>query len=56
MSVLLTFPFWKAVKNESWTVHMLDVGQGLAMVVERQGRPFYTIPGLHGRAAIVRSN
>ncbi|QLR42533.1 ComEC family protein [Enterobacter sp. RHBSTW-00994] len=46
MSVLLTFPFWKAVKNESWTVHMLDVGQGLAMVVERQGKAILYDTGL----------
>jgi competence protein ComEC len=37
-SVLLTFPLWRTAKSESWTLHMLDVGQGLAMVIERQGK------------------
>ncbi|WP_368743684.1 ComEC family protein [Enterobacter asburiae] len=45
-SVLLTFPLWRTEKNESWTLHMLDVGQGLAMVVERQGKAIIYDTGL----------
>lgn len=45
-SVLLTFPLWRAAKSESWTLHMLDVGQGLAMVIERQGKAILYDTGL----------
>ncbi|WP_039029483.1 ComEC family protein [Leclercia adecarboxylata] len=36
--VLATSPLWRENKTEGWAVHMLDVGQGLAMAIERQGR------------------
>lgn len=36
--IVFTFPFWRARHDNSWALHMLDVGQGLAMVIERQGR------------------
>lgn len=36
--VVVTFPLWRKVRNDSWRVHMLDIGHGLAMVVERHGR------------------
>ncbi|PIW61173.1 DNA internalization-related competence protein ComEC/Rec2 [Shewanella sp. CG12_big_fil_rev_8_21_14_0_65_47_15] len=29
---------WLPLKSSSWTVHLLDVGQGLAVVVEKDGR------------------
>ncbi|WP_368543392.1 ComEC family protein [Enterobacter soli] len=45
-SLLLTFPLWRATKDDGWTLHMLDVGQGLAMVVERQGRAMLYDSGL----------
>ncbi|CAM6835720.1 MULTISPECIES: ComEC family protein [Enterobacter] len=45
-SVLLTFPLLRTAKNESWTLHMLDVGQGLAMVIERQGKAILYDTGL----------
>lgn len=45
-SVLLTFPLWRAEKSESWTLHMLDVGQGLSMVIERQGKAILFDTGL----------
>lgn len=45
-TVLLTFPLWRTVKNDSWTLHMLDVGQGLAMVVERDDRAILYDTGL----------
>jgi competence protein ComEC len=45
-SVLLTFPLWRTAKSESWTLHMLDVGQGLAMVIERQGKAILYDTGL----------
>jgi competence protein ComEC len=37
-AVLVTFPLWRVDQDEGWSVHMLDVGQGLAMVIEKQGR------------------
>lgn len=36
--VLMTYPLWRVNRTEGWAVHMLDVGQGLAVVIERQGR------------------
>ncbi|WP_061715642.1 ComEC family protein [Enterobacter sp.] len=45
-SVLLAFPLWRTAKSESWTLHMLDVGQGLAMVIERQGKAILYDTGL----------
>lgn len=45
-SVLLTFPLWRTHKTEGWTVHMLDIGQGLAIVVERQGKAILYDTGL----------
>lgn len=44
--VLLTFPLWRSTKEEGWSLHMLDVGQGLAMVIERQGRAILYDTGL----------
>lgn len=35
---LLTLPFWRNERQGEWAVHMLDVGQGLAMVIERNGK------------------
>ncbi|MEN0584756.1 MULTISPECIES: ComEC family protein [unclassified Kosakonia] len=35
---LLTLPFWRTERQGVWAVHMLDVGQGLAMVIERNGK------------------
>lgn len=31
-------PFWRPQRAEEWSVHMLDVGQGLAIVIARNGR------------------
>lgn len=45
-SLVLAFPFWRTAKSESWTLHMLDVGQGLAMVIERQGKAILYDTGL----------
>ena len=45
-SALLTFPLWRTEKSDSWTLHMLDVGQGLAMVIERQGKAILYDTGL----------
>lgn len=44
--VALTFPVWRAAKADAWSVHMLDVGQGLAMVIERRGRAILYDTGL----------
>ncbi len=35
---LLAYPVWRSARPDNWSVHMLDVGQGLAMVIERRGR------------------
>lgn len=32
------FPFFRPAEQGRWTVHMLDVGHGLAMVIERNGK------------------
>lgn len=45
-SIMLAFPLWRTVKADGWTLHMLDVGQGLAMVIERQGRAVLYDTGL----------
>jgi competence protein ComEC len=47
---LLTRPFSRQPPADEWRVTMLDVGQGLAMVIERHGKAFL-IPGRHGRRA-----
>lgn len=46
LSIMLTFPLWRTVKTDGWTLHMLDVGQGLAMVIERQGKAVLYDTGL----------
>ncbi|WBV32835.1 ComEC family protein [Enterobacter hormaechei subsp. steigerwaltii] len=45
-SVVLAFPLWHRVKTDSWSLHMLDVGQGLAMVIERHGKAILYDTGL----------
>jgi len=35
---MLLLPLWRADRPGEWSVHMLDVGQGLAMVIERNGK------------------
>ncbi|MGP3592814.1 ComEC family protein [Vagococcus sp. WN89Y] len=35
---LLIFPLWRSEKTQAWYVHMLDVGHGLAMAIERNGK------------------
>ncbi|WP_079231213.1 ComEC family protein [Enterobacter ludwigii] len=45
-SVLLAFPLWRTVRSEGWTLHMLDVGQGLAVVIERHGKALLYDTGL----------
>ena len=45
-SLLLAFPLWRTAKSDAWTLHMLDVGQGLAMVIERQGKAILYDTGL----------
>lgn len=44
--VLALYPFWRGNKIDGWTLHMLDVGQGLAMVIERNGRAILYDTGL----------
>ncbi|WP_354691130.1 ComEC family protein [Phytobacter sp. RSE-02] len=44
--LLLLFPFWQTHRDGDWAVHMLDVGQGLAMVIERNGKAILYDTGL----------
>jgi hypothetical protein len=39
-------PFWQTHRDGDWAVHMLDVGQGLAMVIERNGKAILYDTGL----------
>lgn len=36
-TIVASWPFWRTTPQDEWRVTMLDVGQGLAMVIERQG-------------------
>lgn len=44
--VLLSRPFWRSASVDEWRATMLDVGQGLAVVIERQGAAFLYDTGL----------
>jgi len=35
---LMAFPLWRTERSQNWFVHMLDVGHGLAVVIERNGK------------------
>lgn len=43
---LLSWPFWSPVRTDAWQVHMLDVGQGLAIVIARNGKALLYDTGL----------
>lgn len=43
---LLSVPLWITPRNDVWQVHMLDVGQGLAMVITRNGKAILYDTGL----------
>lgn len=44
--LLMAQPLWKSTPKDRWSVYMLDVGQGLAMVVARQGKAILYDTGL----------
>lgn len=44
--LLLSGPFWRTPRADLWQVHMLDVGQGLAMVIARNGKALLYDTGL----------
>lgn len=46
MLTLLSWPFWSPVRTDAWQVHMLDVGQGLAIVIARNGKALLYDTGL----------
>lgn len=50
VAVLLSLPAWRSVPADRWSVTMLDVGQGLALVIARHGRAilYDTGPGWPG--------
>ncbi|ALB64722.1 competence protein ComEC [Cronobacter condimenti 1330] len=35
---LLSWPFWQKSDEGTWRLHMLDIGHGLAIVIERHGK------------------
>ncbi|MDN8599698.1 ComEC family protein [Citrobacter sp. S2-9] len=37
-AILVSWPLWRTEPKDEWQVHMLDVGQGLAMVIARNGK------------------
>lgn len=37
-ALLFCITFWSPVQNNRWAMHLLDVGQGLAVVIEKNGR------------------
>lgn len=37
-SLLFCITLWSPVQNNRWAMHLLDVGQGLAVVIEKNGR------------------
>lgn len=39
--VILTFPLWRKNRDDSWSVHMLDVGHGLALAIVRNGHAIF---------------
>lgn len=43
---LLSWPLWRTPRPGAWQVHMLDVGQGLAMVIARNGKAILYDAGL----------
>ncbi|HCR3982129.1 TPA: ComEC family protein [Kluyvera ascorbata] len=46
LSILLAFPLWRKTPENQWQVTMLDVGQGLAMVISRGGKALLYDTGL----------
>lgn len=45
-TLLLSWPFWRHGVKDEWRVTMLDVGQGLTMVIEREGAAILYDTGL----------
>jgi DNA internalization-related competence protein ComEC/Rec2 len=45
-SVMLMFPLWRQTPQSQWQVTMLDVGQGLAVVISRQDKAVLYDTGL----------
>lgn len=43
---LLTFPLWRKTPAQAWSVTMLDVGQGLSLVIARNGKALLYDTGL----------
>ncbi|KAB0874807.1 ComEC family protein [Cronobacter muytjensii] len=35
---LLSWPFWQKPAEDTWRLHMLDIGHGLSVVIERHGK------------------
>nr|WP_318382156.1 ComEC family protein [uncultured Enterobacter sp.] len=44
--LVMTTPVWKTQSSDNWSVHMLDVGQGLAVVITRHGKALLYDTGL----------
>ncbi|HHG8784753.1 TPA: ComEC family protein [Citrobacter sedlakii] len=43
---LLSWPFWSPPRTDTWQAHMLDVGQGLSVVIARNGKALLYDTGL----------
>lgn len=42
----MCWPLWQKPRSDEWQVYMLDVGQGLAMVIARNGKAVLYDTGL----------
>ena len=44
--IMMCCPLWQKTRSDEWQVYMLDVGQGLAMVIARNGKAILYDTGL----------
>lgn len=54
--LLMCWPLWQKPRPDEWQLYMLDVGQGLAMVIARNGKAILYDTGLAGLKGIVGNN
>lgn len=56
VGLLMCLPLWQKPRPDEWQVYMLDVGQGLAMVIARNGKAILYDTGLAWPRGIVGNN
>ncbi|XNM82916.1 hypothetical protein ACLK1V_05000 [Escherichia coli] len=56
VGLLMCWPLWQKPRPDEWQVYMLDVGQGLAMVIARNGKAILYDTGLAWPKGIVGNN